>query len=300
MTDPAIDTATDTAIDATDSAILRRESIDLEALLLSRAYLYTLFHKLLGGTPDAAMLAALLSADTADAVEEFTGDNPSLQGLGRFLRNLRECVDAQVLLDQARDEYTRLFIGPAALPCQPIESPYLTHELADFQENTIVVRRIYRDHGLELARLMRIPDDHIATMCGFMARLATRSPRSLREGGLETLAESLRDQEAFVRGHLLSWVDEFAVCARRSKTSALYPQMIEALAAFAANDATLLSESALWAENAAATYGPEAPAPLGAPAASPEAAAFAKLQATWDILRKVHPYGIEDHELVAV
>ncbi len=284
----------------TDSAILRRESIDLEALLLSRAYLYTLFHKLLGGTPDEVMLAVLLSADTVDAVEEFTGENPSMQGLGRFLRDLRECVDAQVLLDQARDEYTRLFIGPAALPCQPIESPYLTHELADFQENTIVVRRIYRDHGLELARLMRIPDDHIATMCGFLARLAECSLRRLREGGLGKLAESLRDQEAFVRGHMLTWVDEFAVCARRSKTSVLYPQMIEALAAFAANDATLLSEAALWAENAAAAHGPKTSAPLGALSASPEAAAFAELQTTLDCLRKVHPYGIEDHELVSV
>ncbi len=282
-----------------DPANLRRESIDLEALLLSRAYLYTLFHKLFGGTPDAAMLAVLLSADTDDAVEEFTGDNLSLQGLGRFLCHLRECVDAQVLLDATRDEYTRLFIGPATLPCQPIESPYLTHELADFQENTIVVRRIYRDHGLELARLMRIPDDHIATMCGFMAHLAEGSLRCLREGRLEELAESLRDQETFVRGHMLDWVDEFAVCARRSKTSVLYPQMIEAMAAFVANDATLLSEAALWAENAAAACAPEAPASLGAPAGSPEAAAFAGLQTAWDRLRDVRPFGIEDHELVA-
>ncbi|WP_165247033.1 TorD/DmsD family molecular chaperone [Adlercreutzia sp. ZJ141] len=297
MTSFAIENVTDSA---SGLAILCRESIDLEALLLSRAYLYTLFHKLLGGTPDAAMLTVLLSADTADAVEEFTGDNISMQGLGRFLCDLRECVDAQVLLDAARDEYTRLFIGPEALPCQPIESPYLTHELADFQENTIVVRRIYRDHGFELARLMRIPDDHIATMCDFMARLSESSLDSLREGSLEKLAESLRDQETFVRGHMLTWVNDFAVCARRSKTSVLYPQMIEALAAFATNDATLLSEAALWAENTAATHGFEVAIPLGVSADSPEAAAFAELQATWDCLRKVHPYGIEDHELVIV
>ena len=99
-----------------EAANLRRESIDLEALLLSRTYLYTLFHKLLGGTPDEAVLTVLLSDETVDAVEEFTGDNPSMQGLGRFLTDLRECVDVSVLLDSARDEYTRLFVGPAALP----------------------------------------------------------------------------------------------------------------------------------------------------------------------------------------
>ena len=35
----------------TDVVNMRRESIDLEALLLSRTYLYTLFHKLFGRRP---------------------------------------------------------------------------------------------------------------------------------------------------------------------------------------------------------------------------------------------------------
>lgn len=49
----------------TDVVNMRRESIDLEALLLSRTYLYTLFHKLFGGTPDAAVVACVLSETTA-------------------------------------------------------------------------------------------------------------------------------------------------------------------------------------------------------------------------------------------
>ena len=96
----------------TDVLNMRRESIDLEALLLSRAYLYMLFHKLFGGTPDAAMVACVLSETTRDVVEEYAGDDPSMKGLGRFLENLGECVDGAVLTEQARDEYTRLFIGP--------------------------------------------------------------------------------------------------------------------------------------------------------------------------------------------
>ena len=48
----------------TDVVNMRRESIDLEALLLSRTYLYTLFHKLFGGTPDAAVVACVLSETT--------------------------------------------------------------------------------------------------------------------------------------------------------------------------------------------------------------------------------------------
>lgn len=193
----------------TDVVNMRRESIDLEALLLSRTYLYTLFHKLFGGTPDAAVVACVLSETTRDVVEEYAGDDPSMKGLGRFLENLGECVDGAVLTEQARDEYTRLFIGPGELPCQPMESPYRTKDAAVFQENTLAVRAIFREHGLQLARLMRIPDDHIATMCGFMAHEAERSLAELRAGNVGALAVSLRGEEAFVRDHMLTWGGRF-------------------------------------------------------------------------------------------
>lgn len=205
----------------TDVVNMRRESIDLEALLLSRTYLYTLFHKLFGGTPDAAMVACVLSETTRDVAEEYAGDDPSMKGLGRFLENLGECVDGAVLTEQARDEYTRLFIGPGEVPCQPMESPYRTKDAAVFQENTLAVRAIFRERGLQLTRLMRIPDDHIATMCGFMAHEAERSLAELRAGNVGDLAASLRDEEAFVRDHMLTWVDDSpaARAARRRRCS---------------------------------------------------------------------------------
>ena len=45
------------------------ESVALEALLLARARLYALFHKLFGAAPDAAAIEALLGEATADAVD---------------------------------------------------------------------------------------------------------------------------------------------------------------------------------------------------------------------------------------
>lgn len=41
------------------------ESVALEALLLARARLYALFHKLFGAAPDAAAIEALLGEATA-------------------------------------------------------------------------------------------------------------------------------------------------------------------------------------------------------------------------------------------
>ena len=277
---------------------LCQESIELEALLISRQYLYELAHKLFGGTPDEALLAVLLGPTTADVVEEFAGENPSMAGLGRFLQDLGSCVDRTVLLDQACDEYTRLFIGPGALPCHATESPYLTGDATAFQENTLAVRAIYRDHGLVPRRLMRIPDDHIAMICAYLAAQATRATHLLIAGKVSELAACLRDQQAFVDGHLLTWVDDFARCARRSKTAVLYPQMIEAVAAFAHNDADFLSEASLWSETVATEAGPVVEGGLGAPCDSPEAAIFAKIRDVLAALRATHPYGIEDYELV--
>ena len=139
------------------------------------------------------------------------------------------------------------------------------------------MRAIFRERGLQLTRLMRIPDDHIATMCGFMAHEAERSLAELRAGNVGDLAASLRDEEAFARGHMLTWVDDFARCARRSKTAVLYPQMIEALAAFVRNDAVVLSEGACWTEEARAACGETIPGGLGALPGSPEAAALLEL-----------------------
>lgn len=162
------------------------------------------------------------------------------------------------------------------------------------------MRAAYRARGLELARLIRIPDDHIAIMCGFMAHEAERSLAELRAGNVDALAASLRGQEAFVRDHMLIWTDDFARCARRSKTAVLYPQMIEALATFVRNDAVLLSEAAYWAEEVAADHGETIPGSLGALPGSPEASAFAEVSGALAALARLRPFSIEDHELVGV
>lgn len=284
----------------TDVVNMRRESIDLKALLLSRTYLYTLFHKLFGGTPDAAVVACVLSETTRDVVEEYAGDDPSMKGLGRFLENLGECVDGAVLTEQARDEYTRLFIGPGELPASRWNRPTARRMRPSSRRTPWPCAPSFASTGFSLRVSCAFPDDHIATMRGFMAHEAERSLAELRAGNVGDLAVSLRGEEAFVRDHMLTWVDDFARCARRSKTAVLYPQMIEALAAFVRNDAVLLSEAACWAEEARDVCGEMIPGGLGALPGSPEAAAFAEVSDALAALARLHPFGIEDHELVSI
>lgn len=76
--------------------------------------------------------------------------------------------------------------------------------------------------------------------------------------------------------------------------------MIEALAAFVRNDAVLLSEAACWSEEARDVCGEMIPGGLGALPGSPEAAAFAEVSDALAALARLHPFGIEDHELVSI
>lgn len=269
-----------------------QETLQLEALLLARDYSYTLFHKLLGTAPNAALLSALLDETTADIFSEYSEDSPELAQFAKLLASLRE-GDFESLLDSVRDEYTRIFVGPAMLPASPYESPYIgSHDMATFQQNTIEVRTAYREQGLQMKKLLRMPDDHVAALCNFMTQLSTRSLQTFRDGTWVKLVEDLRWQARFTQAHLANWLDEYARAVRNSKAGSqavLYPQLLEALAAFAKIDTAFAAESSYWLAQQ------ETPAANGATA--PELAAA---QQSLDALASIRPYGVEDNELTCI
>nr|WP_229026774.1 molecular chaperone TorD family protein [Eggerthella lenta] len=266
-------------------------------MLLARARLYALFHKLFGAAPDAAAIEALLGEATADAVDEYAEDDETMRGFGRFLSELAAVEGRAALLEAARDEHVRLLVGPGALPAIPWEAPYRTGEPTVFQEGTLAVRAAYRARGVQPKKLQRVPDDHVALECAFMALEARRSLAQLIACDVRALAAGLRAQQSFAVEHMAGWLGEYAKGLRRSATAVLYPQAAEALAAFVALDATFLAEAALWAEEVSASG--EKFEALGAVAGSPEAQMFAAAEEALAALEQTRPFGIEDYELAA-
>lgn len=273
---------------ASVAAVVQEEAAALESLLLARAYAYTLFRTLLGAAPDAETLDALLGSATAEAIGAYAEEDETMREFGRFLAGLAAREDRAQLLDEVRDEYMRLFIGPGAVPVPVWESPYRSKEPAVFQENTLAVRATYRAHGLEPKRVQRVPDDHVAMECSFMAERAGVALAALRVGDAEALAAELRDEHTFVEEHLNSWLGTFAKAERSSRTAVLYPQLIEALAAFCQRDAVFLTEAAFWAES------------LEEPLEAPDENAFADFEQALTNLAALHPYGLDDYELVLI
>lgn len=268
------------------------EELQMEALLLARTYCYGLFAKLLGATPDEALIDALLGRTASDAFEEFSGNSPELSSFCTLLGQMR-ASDRGHLLDRARDEHMRVLVGPLALPASPYESPYTgTHDMALFQLNTLNVRAAYEEWGLRLRRQQAVPDDHVSAMCQFASELSSRAASALLGGDADGLARILRGQHAFVRDHMANWLGMFAEIVRNSKAgeqAVLYPQLLEALAAFARADVEFLVESSYWAQREW-TGGD----------ARPHAPQLTEAYEALATLNALKPFGIQDFELVSI
>lgn len=283
------------AVGTEPAAEFAAETAELAGLLASRECLYALFHKLFGGVPTAQLLDELEDNAVQAALGEYAQESRALHGAAEFFAGLRE-LDAATLLDRAKDEYTRLFVGPGELVAYPWEAPYVSKQPAVCQESTIAVRAAYRSQGLEPRRLLRVPDDHVSLMCAFMAELGARAERAFEAGDAQIAASALRAQEAFTRGHMLGWLPEYARFARRSKTAVLYPQAIEAFADFAALDAVFLSEAAFWLES----LSDDERASLGRlPDAAEDGVPLAALRQATERILALRLTGIEDNELVS-
>lgn len=293
--------ASDAAATRAEAKARAAEALALGELLACRAYLYELFHKLFGGEPDAELLDVLLGAVTADAVDAYAADDETMAALQRFLAGLAAREHRPVLLEEAHDEYMRLFIGPGTLPTLPWESPYRTNEPSVFQEGTLAVRALYRAHGVEPKLVQRVPDDHVSLLCAFAARQADAALEAFRASDMMRSAALLREQQAFASEHLAGWLPAYAKRARRSRTAVLYPQMIEALCAFSVLDAAFASEGACWMEAADGADGNGGvDGDWGAVPGSPEAEALAMWDAARARLATLQPRGIEENELVSI
>lgn len=261
-----------------------------EALLLARGYLYELFHKTLGGYPTAELVEVLVCSATFDALDEYASSGEKLSELRQFLEALSVDVADDMALSEfveaARDEYSRLFVGPGALPAQPMESPHVAHEMVLFSENTVAVRRIYKSHGFVPVRELRVADDHVSLMCDYMARLSSDMLGAFRSGDTESVSSLASDQAAFAAGHMANWLPRFARLQSEIPDSVFYPKLSAALVEFVNLDILLLSEIiALVAEEPEFDFSYERPG------------SFAELEASLDNLKALRLFGLEDCEL---
>ena len=215
----------------------------VELLLNNRLFLYSLMHKLFGREPDEELLKILTDEHTCEAFGLLSEKEKDLMDrTAVFLGEIREEMKNPAFLEEAKNEYTRLFIGPLTLVAPPWESVYGQKDAMLFQESTLEVRNTYRQFGLLPEGYPRVADDSLALELHFMAMLAQRSLDAFYAGDSGTLSADLTGAADFLKKHLLVWIPKFLERMKGAKTNILYPQMCLVLDEFLRKDAETLRE----------------------------------------------------------
>ena len=215
----------------------------VELLLSNRLFLYSLMHKLFGREPDEELLNILTDEHTGEAFGLLSEEEKDIMDrTAVFLSEIREEKQNPAFLEEAKDEYTRLFIGPVSLVAPPWESVYGQKDAMLFQESTLEVRNTYRQYGLIPEGYPHVADDSLALELHFMALLAQRGLDAFYAGKNDDLTADLTGSSDFLKKHLLVWVPKFLERMKGAKTSILYPQMCLVLDEFLRKDAETVKE----------------------------------------------------------
>lgn len=163
-----------------------------------RADMYSLLATLLSHPPDQETLdrAASLSGDDSD--------------LGRGVTALGKLARATGPSSVER-EFNALFIGLGRGELLPYASYYLTGFLNE--KPLAVLRQHMAQLGIERAKDVKEPEDHIASLCDMMAGLIR---------GDFGAALSVEDQHAFFNTHLATWAGHFFSDLEGAKGSVFY------------------------------------------------------------------------------
>ena len=269
---------------------VRDDALSLEALLLSRSYLYALFYKAFGGQPTAEFIDILSSDETLDALDEYSGESTTLSELGRALRAMRDETDVD-LLWRLEAEFTRWFEGPGDLPAAPYQSPYVSGKPALFQVSTLAVRKAFEAGGYRIRRFKRVPDDDVSAMCLFLFKPSERTLRAFRLGDGDAAISLLERQREFLSTHMNNWLPMYAGKADRAGDGELYPLLIKSACTFARIDQNFTVQAKAW-------VGGESDISCLAGLERPES--FDLLEARLSSLTKLQMLGLDDVELVEI
>lgn len=112
-------------------------------------------------------------------------------------------------VQQVRDDFQQLFVGPFHLPAPPWESVYRSRDRLLFEAETLQVREFYRRHGLQAPKLNQEADDHISLELEFLARLLDRAGAAEADGDLEQARSLVAEHDRFLAEHLTTWAPQF-------------------------------------------------------------------------------------------
>lgn len=126
-----------------------------------------------------------------------------------FLKALTD-EDLKHINVELKAEFARLFLGPKKLLAPPFESVYLSPRKRMMGEETMEVRQMYKEMGMEVSELGSIPDDHIGLELEFMYYLCFKTIDLINNNGdIEDIIKTVEMQRNFILEHLVKWIPQF-------------------------------------------------------------------------------------------
>ena len=169
----------------------------------ARADFYALIARLFYAGPDAALLAAIASADEIAG----EGEAAPLAAAWRALGAAAAAMDAEA----SREEYDHVFVGTGMAEITPYASHYLAQSM---QERVLVrLRDTLTEMGLAKSQSAAEYEDHFSGLCEVMRQL-------ILFFGSDDVA--VRKQNSFFLGYLLPWYAVFCAAVTASPNTNFY------------------------------------------------------------------------------
>lgn len=204
--------------------------------LAHRAYRYALLHLVFGAEPNTELVGKVFSKETREAFTE-------TDSIANYLDEHASQAADPSFLENLNASYRAMFYAMDSSNVVAWESPYLDENGMLFQESTLDVREFYHQAGLKLQAEKQFPDDHIAAMMDFLARLSSSSYERFADGLDKEVAEIFKTQRAFMEKHLLHWLPKFSEQVVENDKHGLYAAFAQGMKEFVEDDYRLLGKA---------------------------------------------------------
>ncbi|AXH08585.1 hypothetical protein CP960_09100 [Malaciobacter halophilus] len=114
------------------------------------------------------------------------------------------------MVNEARWDYNRLFVGPEKPLAMPFESSYRLNENLLMGKFTYQVRDYYSQVGIEVQNLNHFPDDFIGFEFQYLYYLSLLIIESYKIDNIEEVNKFLKIRKEFFNNHPKAWINNFS------------------------------------------------------------------------------------------
>ncbi|HEY2421007.1 MAG TPA: molecular chaperone TorD family protein [Neobacillus sp.] len=172
----------------------------------------------------------------------FKEENSQLNDGVELVNHYFKTFDMDKNFEELHWDYTRMFIGPYELPVHIWESSYVNKDQLLFQEETLLVRRLYLENCFESPHYGREADDHLGLELDYMYHLNIIANDLAKEDKVGQLNKIVADQDYFLQEHLLKWTPLFGKKVIQHADTDFYKGMVKILNGFLTIDKACLKE----------------------------------------------------------